>query len=1521
MRAIIFTFLLAISAISQVKENEVRTLTPEEPIERELKSGESHSYRISLKTGQFLHLTIEQRGIDVVVRLFGPDGSKLAEMNNRHIAYGVEPLSAEASGDGDYRIEIAANSAFNGMYVVRVDKPRPVTTSDRERIEAERAAAEGQRLRMLNKAESYRPALEQYQVALQKWRQLDDRYWQATTLTNIGLVYSQLEENDKALSAYNEALPLAKEIKDLGCEWRILNNLAGLFARRDKQKAIDYYKQALQVIGAVGDRPSEALTLTNLADSYGSLQDYSNARSYYDQSLKFQRELKDRASEARTLYQLGFTYKELKQNEIARASYEQALIIERELKDRAGEAIVLDGLGFLFFTMNDYEKARAEFEQELQIRRELSDREGEASALSNIALTYWAGDVYSKAIEWYTQALKGYRDLKNREDEARVLTRLGYSQRKLNQFDAARQSYIQALEILHDLKDRNGEASVLDDLGMMYLQADEYEKSVPWYEQALLIQRELNNRSDEKKTLERLGFAYRKLNQTGLAIRSIEHGLEIARELKNRKDEASLLDDLGLTYFLSGDYQGAIRCYDAELTIQRELKDRAGEAKALNWLGYSHDNLKEFAQAYSYHEQVLAIRRELKDSEQESSALNSLADDYAHAGQNEKALSYYNQSLAIRHNLNDRSSESASLTSIASFYYNLNDFPKAVNYYEQALQIAREIKNPEGEASALWGIASAQRDLAQYEKAIESFEQARAIRHATKNSQEEIRILNSLAMIQLAVGGYERAFANFMKALDIARASGNRAAEGLTLNALGSAYSVLGQRHKAIDYYEQALAIAREVKNRLQECIALATLGFARLQLGEYAKSIEQLNQARSILVELKSHVVEPTVLAELGMAHEAMNQSDKAIEYFEQALTLARELKTDSQEAIALAGLAQSYIKAKQYDKAQIYCDKGLAIVRAQKSREGQAGFLALSMTIWSAKQQPELAIIFGKQSINILQQIRLDLRDLDKTLQQSFIQDKKYFYRNLADLLVEQGRLPEAQQILGLLKEEEYYEFVRRDAAEGSLRGAQINFTPAEASVEKQFAEVATHVAELGAQRAALLALTTRTSEQEKQLSELETKLESANQAFEKFLDQLDVELKKEKADSNDVTTLRESQALMATLRELDAVALYTIVGKEKYRVILITPDVQKAYEYSITEAELNKKVFAFREVLQNPNLDPIPQARELYRILIGPELARDIEQTKIKTIMWSLDGTLRYLPVAALHDDSAYLVETYRNVVFTLASRDHLKDPVSPKWEALGVGVSREREVTDEETKKSIKFPALPGVREELGGIVRQDTSATTSGVLDGKVLLDEAFTTDALRSSLRLRGSEQPFKVVHIASHFNFQPGDETKSFLLMGDGTLTLAHLKGMLNLFSKVELLTLSACNTATGDSGREGKEVEGFAVLAQRQGAEAIIATLWPVSDPSTSELMRQFYRLREEKVGVTKAEALRQAQLRLLKGGNVTSVSNSGQRSSVPVASGPTTTTAPPFKQDPNAKYSHPYYWAPFILIGNWK
>jgi len=225
----------------------------------------------------------------------------------------------------------------------------------------------------------------------------------------------------------------------------------------------------------------------------------------------------------------------------------------------------------------------------------------------------------------------------------------------------------------------------------------------------------------------------------------------------------------------------------------------------------------------------------------------------------------------------------------------------------------------------------------------------------------------------------------------------------------------------------------------------------------------------------------------------------------------------------------------------------------------------------------------------------------------------------------------------------------------------------------------------------------------------------------------------------------------------------------------------------------------------------------------------------------------------------------------------------------------------------------------VPDELHSIFREDASAVsnttpavtpatttaTQGVLSGRVLMDEEFTDGSFREALRQR-----YPVVHIASHFAFKPGDETDSFLLLGDGSrLPLSKIKTSTNLFGGVDLLTLSACDTATGGAGSDGREVEGFGVLAQRQGAKAVMASLWPVADASTRLLMQEFYRLRGEGEGMTKAEALRRAQVELLRGADAQTAS--GERRGLSVTGG----------NAPSAKFSHPYFWAPFILIGNWK
>ena len=158
-------------------------------------------------------------------------------------------------------------------------------------------------------------------------------------------------------------------------------------------------------------------------------------------------------------------------------------------------------------------------------------------------------------------------------------------------------------------------------------------------------------------------------------------------------------------------------------------------------------------------------------------------------------------------------------------------------------------------------------------------------------------------------------------------------------------------------------------------------------------------------------------------------------------------------------------------------------------------------------------------------------------------------------------------------------------------------------------------------------------------------------------------------------------------------------------------------------------------------------------------------------------------------------------------------------------------------------------------------------------------------------------------------------------MLLGDGNhLSLAELKNLPNLFGGVQLLTLSACNTGVGDSNADGKEVEGLGVLAQRKGAKAVIASLWPVADASTSLLMQDFYRTRKSSA-TTKAEALRQAQLALLRGTLKTEQVTMANRA---LMHEPAVNEEQPqparFALHPESPYAHPYYWAPFFLMGNW-
>jgi CHAT domain-containing protein len=342
-----------------------------------------------------------------------------------------------------------------------------------------------------------------------------------------------------------------------------------------------------------------------------------------------------------------------------------------------------------------------------------------------------------------------------------------------------------------------------------------------------------------------------------------------------------------------------------------------------------------------------------------------------------------------------------------------------------------------------------------------------------------------------------------------------------------------------------------------------------------------------------------------------------------------------------------------------------------------------------------------------------------------------------------------------------------------------------------------------------------------------------------------------------------------LQGKLRQLGegVVLLHYLITKNKLYIIVTTPFVQLVREVQIDEKKFNQEIRVFRQTLKNLR-NPKGNAETLYNWILKPIIV-DLEQAKAKTLMLSLDSTLRYIPIAALYNGESeeYVAERYAIVIYTEAGKDTLKDdPVMP-WTLVGLGLS----------KAVSGFRALPNVVTEIESIVRHNKD-DQDGILEGVTYFDQDFDADTMQDVL-----DEGYPVMHIASHFEFKLGTDQSSFLLLGNGEkLTLAQIEEEDYDFNNLDMLTLSACNTAMGDRAN-GKEIEGFAMLAQNQGAKSVLATLWAVYDKSTGKFMQQFYR---KKQSLNKAQALQQVQKSFINEG----------------------------------EYDHPYYWAPFILIGNW-
>jgi len=884
-------------------------------------------------------------------------------------------------------------------------------------------------------------------------------------------------------------------------------------------------------------------------------------------------------------------------------------------------------------------------------------------------------------------------------------------------------------------------------------------------------------------------------------------------------------------------------------------------------------------------------------------------------GKYQQAISVYQNSLMIWQSLNQKDMIGNSFNAIGSSYYQLDNYEIAISFYERALKIYQEIKDLGSEAKMLYAIAVSYSELGQTSRAISIYPKAYQVFEKLGDRLNQAKVLINAGIDYRKVGQYSLALQQYQKAQPLLNEITNKNEISILNNGLGSVYSLLGQYDNATKFYQKAIDIIskddsfQSLRNR---AIYINNLGYVFTLQKKYDLALESFQRSLSISEKIDRIPDQGIALSNIGYVNIQIGRTATAINNLNLALGIIREYKDKDFEARILDSLGDAYKQLGKYSESLNFYRDGLVVAKESGDRTTEAVILSNIGDLFAKQGNVAGGIVFYKQAVNTYETIRKDIRGLPTELQNSYKETVAGTYRQLADLLLQQNRVLEAQRVLDLLKVQELDEFLR------GLRGNTntqrgIENLPPEQQINQGYQKLINQAVDIGKELTELRSIKPkdRTPNQDQRIDQLDQQQTKLVQTFNQFIESQEVKtllknLEKIAFNQQDLLgKLSEFNALQDNLRNLQqqAVLLYPLILENRLELVLVTPyspPIRRTV--NVTSKELNQTIVDFRSALENPHTDATKPAHKLYDWLIKP-IEKDLDTTNTKTIIYAPDGQLRYIPLAALHNGKQWLVERYRVNNITAASLTDLNTKPQRELSVLAgayttFGKKHNFAIGDEQ----FNFAGLPYAEMEVSKLA-ETISETTQ-------LRDDGFSFKITKPKM------DDYAIVHFATHAAFLKGQPEKSFILFGNGDrISLTDIKeGAFGSLKKVDLFVLSACETGVGGNFGTGAEILGFGYLMQTTGARAAIASLWKVNDSGTQALMNTFYATLTNNA-FTKAEALRQAQIALITG-NYKTVAGSSRGSNLVAIEQRIRQGLP---SDVANNLSHPYYWASFILIGN--
>jgi len=961
--------------------------------------------------------------------------------------------------------------------------------------------------------------------------------------------------------------------------------------------------------------------------------------------------------------------------------------------------------------------------------------------------------------------------------------------------------------------------------------------------------------------------------------------------------------------------------YEKALALFRILDDKVAQAETSEYIGVVHYRLEEWQKALEAFQRELQLWREAGNHVTETAAtINNIGVIYAALGLADKSIESYEAALALRREAGDRKGVANTLDNLGSSYLNTGELDKALDYFNQALALYKELNIRGGIANALNNIGGVHLSWDNYRKAAEYFEQALEMRRALGHRREEAIALNNLARVYDSLGDAQKALDYNQQALELRRALGQPSQEGASLNNIGLVYEWLGERKKALDYYQQALALFRKSNDRGDEASALNNIAAYYFALGDMRTALEYHTQALEMRRALRQPIQEATELDNIGLIHNKLGDPKKALEYHQQALETRRALGHRLGEAVSLQNIGAAHLALHETKIALDYFNQALQLYQKLGSQTREVVALRGIATIEAGTGDLTSARNHLEDALTIIESLRGSVASQE--LRASYVGDQHELYEFYIDLVMRLHRTDQtkAHDVEALRASERAH---ARSLLE-LLAEARIDVEQGISSELKQ-RERASHSRISFIQRE-LLAAYSQPHADQKRIALLEQDLNAADAERE----QLNMQIRQKHPRYAELQ-YPEPLGLRAIQSLLDdrTVLLEYALGKDASFLFAITKK-ELAVASLPSESSIVERVTALRRIISSPPQRStfgklIEYSRELYRDLIQP--AGKLLAGKNKLIIVP-SGALHYLPFEVLLSSGEerlltqsgpgtwpYLIRDYAisyvpsaGVLASLRSRGADKPPTSKKF----LGFADPTYESDQADAKASRPSAVRGAFGDeqpwkLGRLEESRREVEQIASLYPREQVSLVLGENATEENVKAMHLGD-YRFVHFATHGLLneerppysgliltippapadKPGDAASrpseatpqpvSRRTSEDGLLQVYEV---FNLKLNAQLAVLSACQTGLGKQVR-GEGLIGLTHAFLYAGAQSVLVSLWKVQDRSTADLMVRFYQQIND--SETTSEALRRSKLKLIDG----------------------------------ARYAHPYYWAPFVLIG---